>query len=227
MLVFVPVVVLPQCGATVTLDGYAREWTKGRRTLYLIYEAYEPMALTEMKNRLIYVVERDDARRAEDLDARAVGERLEQHRVGRDAMAQQALRGAADHADTIEKLVKEFDIKVAFHDHPKRAKDPNYRLWDPNYLLSVLKGRDARIGSCADTGHWIRSGLQPLECLRILLFERLQVPVQPRQGKPDQLVPANGLVLPKLGSSPSGGGRPCSRRGCGRPTRPRPRRPAG
>ena len=42
-------VVLPQCGATITLDGYAREWTKGRRTLYLIYEAYEAMALTEMK----------------------------------------------------------------------------------------------------------------------------------------------------------------------------------
>ena len=42
-------VILPQCGATVTLDGYAREWTKGRRTLYLVYEAYEPMALSEMK----------------------------------------------------------------------------------------------------------------------------------------------------------------------------------
>ena len=42
-------VVLPQCGATVTLDGYAREWTKGRRTLYLIYEAYAPMALREMQ----------------------------------------------------------------------------------------------------------------------------------------------------------------------------------
>jgi len=41
-------VVLPECGATVTLDGYAREWTKGRRTLYLVYEAYEPMALREM-----------------------------------------------------------------------------------------------------------------------------------------------------------------------------------
>jgi MoaE-MoaD fusion protein len=37
-----------RCGATVTLDGYAREWTKGRRTLYLVYEAYEPMALAEM-----------------------------------------------------------------------------------------------------------------------------------------------------------------------------------
>src|SRR5207249_657608 len=42
-------VVLPECGATVTLDGYAREWTRGRRTLYLVYEAYEPMALREMK----------------------------------------------------------------------------------------------------------------------------------------------------------------------------------
>ena len=42
-------VVLPQCGATVTLDGYAREWTKGRRTLYLVYEAYAPMALSELK----------------------------------------------------------------------------------------------------------------------------------------------------------------------------------
>ena len=70
--------------------------------------------------------------------------------------------------DTIEKLVKEYDIRVGFHDHPKRANDPNYRMWDPNYILSVVKGRDARIGSCADTGHWVRSGLRPLDCLRIL-----------------------------------------------------------
>ena len=42
-------VVLPECGATVTLDGYAREWTRGRRTLYLVYEAYAPMALHELE----------------------------------------------------------------------------------------------------------------------------------------------------------------------------------
>jgi len=42
-------VLLPECGATVTLDGYAREWTKGRRTLHLVYEAYAPMALSEMR----------------------------------------------------------------------------------------------------------------------------------------------------------------------------------
>jgi molybdopterin synthase catalytic subunit len=42
-------VVPPECGATVTLDGYVRQVTRGRRTLYLVYEAYAPMALSEMK----------------------------------------------------------------------------------------------------------------------------------------------------------------------------------
>lgn len=42
-------VVPPECGATVTLDGYVREWTSNRRTLHLVYEAYEPMALSEMR----------------------------------------------------------------------------------------------------------------------------------------------------------------------------------
>ncbi|HWN10294.1 MAG TPA: molybdenum cofactor biosynthesis protein MoaE [Pyrinomonadaceae bacterium] len=42
-------VVPPECGASVTLDGYAREWTSGRRTLYLVYEAYAPMALSELQ----------------------------------------------------------------------------------------------------------------------------------------------------------------------------------
>jgi sugar phosphate isomerase/epimerase len=75
---------------------------------------------------------------------------------------------SVDAIDTIEKLVKEYDIMVGFHDHPKRENDANYRMWDPNYILSVVKDRDARIGSCADTGHWLRSGLEPVDCLRIL-----------------------------------------------------------
>ena len=70
--------------------------------------------------------------------------------------------------DVIEKLVKEYDIRVGFHDHPKHANDPSYKMWDPNYLLSVVAHRDPRIGSCADVGHWVRSGLNPVDCLRIL-----------------------------------------------------------
>ena len=75
---------------------------------------------------------------------------------------------SVDSIDTIEKLVKEYDIHVGFHDHPKRPNKANYRMWDPNYILSVVKDRDPRIGSCADTGHWVRSGLNPVDCLRIL-----------------------------------------------------------
>lgn len=70
--------------------------------------------------------------------------------------------------DTFEPLVKEFDIMVGFHDHPKQDNNPGYKMWDPNYILSVVKNRDPRIGSCADTGHWARSGLKPVDCLRIL-----------------------------------------------------------
>lgn len=42
-------VVPARCGAIVTLDGFVRQFTKGRETEYLVYEAYEPMALKEME----------------------------------------------------------------------------------------------------------------------------------------------------------------------------------
>ncbi len=51
-------IVLNECGATVTLDGYVRQWTKDRETLYLVYEAYEPMALTEMRKLIEQARER-------------------------------------------------------------------------------------------------------------------------------------------------------------------------
>lgn len=70
--------------------------------------------------------------------------------------------------DTIEKLVKEYDIRVGFHNHPRQPDNPGYKMWDPNYVLSVVKGRDPRIGSTADVGHWVRSGLDPVACLKIL-----------------------------------------------------------
>jgi sugar phosphate isomerase/epimerase len=70
--------------------------------------------------------------------------------------------------DLMEKLVKEYDIMIALHDHPRNPNDANYRMWDPNYILSLVKDRDPRIGACADTGHWVRSNLKPVECLRIL-----------------------------------------------------------
>jgi len=73
-----------------------------------------------------------------------------------------------DALDTIEKLVKEYDIKVAFHEHKRQPNRPEYKLWDPNYVLSIIKDRDPRIGACADTGHWASSGIKPLDAIKIL-----------------------------------------------------------
>lgn len=76
---------------------------------------------------------------------------------------------AADQMDLIEKLVKEFDLPVAIHNHPPHKNDPSYRLWDPTYVFSLVKDRDRRLGTCGDIGHWSRSGIDPIDALR--LFE--------------------------------------------------------
>lgn len=70
--------------------------------------------------------------------------------------------------DFLEELVQEFDIMLAIHNHP-RPEDPDseYRIWDPVHVMNLLDGRDARMGICADTGHWIRSGISPLDALQL------------------------------------------------------------
>lgn len=75
---------------------------------------------------------------------------------------------SVDSIDIIEKMVKEYDIKVAFHNHPRQPNNPNYRVWDPRFVADLVKDRDPRIGACADTGHWLASELDPVEALRIL-----------------------------------------------------------
>lgn len=65
--------------------------------------------------------------------------------------------------DTIEKLAKEYDVNVGFHNHPKR---PGYKMWDPDFVYNSVKDRDKRVGICADIGHWASSGLDPLEVIK-------------------------------------------------------------
>jgi sugar phosphate isomerase/epimerase len=75
---------------------------------------------------------------------------------------------SVDAIDVLEELAKEYNIGVAFHNHPSRPDNPDYKVWDPNYIAELVKDRDERIGACADTGHWARSGLDPVESLKIL-----------------------------------------------------------
>jgi sugar phosphate isomerase/epimerase len=68
-----------------------------------------------------------------------------------------------DAFDTIEKLCDEYQINVGLHNHATPS-----RYWNPDTVLEVCKGRSKRIGACADTGHWMRSGLIPLEQVKKL-----------------------------------------------------------
>ncbi len=68
-----------------------------------------------------------------------------------------------DAFDTIERLCEEYGISVALHNHPKPS-----RYWNPDTVLAACKGRSKRIGACADTGHWMRSGIKPLDAVRKL-----------------------------------------------------------
>lgn len=70
---------------------------------------------------------------------------------------------AIDAIDTLEKLAKEYGIKVSFHNHPKR---PLYKMWDPDFVFAAVKDRHENLGFCADIGHWASSGLDPLAVIR-------------------------------------------------------------
>jgi len=74
---------------------------------------------------------------------------------------------SADQIDLIEKLIKEYDLAAGIHCHPKRANKPDYKLWDPIYVFSLVKDRDRRFGVCADVGHWTRSGVDAVAGLKI------------------------------------------------------------
>jgi sugar phosphate isomerase/epimerase len=63
--------------------------------------------------------------------------------------------------DVLEKLSKEYDIKVCFHNHPKPTA-----LWNPDTIWKALEGRHENLGYCADIGHWASSGLNPLDVVK-------------------------------------------------------------
>jgi sugar phosphate isomerase/epimerase len=63
--------------------------------------------------------------------------------------------------EMIDKLANEYRINVAIHNHPAPST-----YSDPKTALELMKNCGPRIGACADTGHWVRSGLNPAECLK-------------------------------------------------------------
>ena len=87
--------------------------------------------------------------------------------------------------DTIEKLCDEYQVNLAIHNHPEPS-----RYWNPDTVLEACRGRSKRIGACADTGHWMRSGIRPVDALkklegRIISFHLKDLNKYGRQGSHD------------------------------------------
>ena len=82
---------------------------------------------------------------------------------------------ADDDFTLLEELVREYDIKIAIHNHPAPAK---YNL--PETVFSHVQGRDLRIGSCADSGHWMRGMNDPREAFKLLKGRILDVHLKDR-----------------------------------------------
>ena len=64
---------------------------------------------------------------------------------------------------SLDDLVKEFDIRIAIHNH-----GPRHRYNKVVDVLRAIEGHDERIGACADLGHYIRSGEKPTDVIRAL-----------------------------------------------------------
>jgi sugar phosphate isomerase/epimerase len=61
----------------------------------------------------------------------------------------------------IEKFVKEYDIRIAIHNH-----GPEDKLWpSPLDVLKAVKGFDPRIGCCIDVGHTVRAGTDVVQAI--------------------------------------------------------------
>jgi sugar phosphate isomerase/epimerase len=68
-----------------------------------------------------------------------------------------------DSFESLDKLVKEFDVRVGIHNH-----GPTHRYNKAIDVLRAVEKYDERIGACADLGHYIRSGERPVEVIRLL-----------------------------------------------------------
>lgn len=70
---------------------------------------------------------------------------------------------AVDSFDMLDKLVEEYEIPIAIHNH-----GPHHKWGKPEVILDAIKDHHPLIGVCADTGHFLRADVDPVEAIKIL-----------------------------------------------------------
>jgi inosose dehydratase len=62
----------------------------------------------------------------------------------------------------LDKMVKEYDIKIAIHNH-----GPEDKTWpSPFDAMAAIESFDPRLGLCIDVGHTARCGVDPIDAIR-------------------------------------------------------------
>jgi sugar phosphate isomerase/epimerase len=93
----------------------------------------------------------------------------------------------------IEKFVKEYDIRIAVHNH-----GPEDKLWhSPLDVLKAVKGMDARIGCCIDVGHTVRAGTDVVQAIHEVdarLFNIHMKDLMSFQDKESQVAVGEGIM---------------------------------
>jgi sugar phosphate isomerase/epimerase len=93
----------------------------------------------------------------------------------------------------IEKFVKEYDIRIAIHNH-----GPEDQLWhSPLDVLKAVKDMDPRIGCCIDVGHAVRAGTDVVQAIHETdsrLFNLHMKDLSNFQSKESQVAVGEGLM---------------------------------
>src|SRR5713101_435422 len=93
----------------------------------------------------------------------------------------------------LEKFVKEYDIRIAIHNH-----GPEDKLWpSPLDVLKAVKGMDPRIGCCIDVGHTARAGTDVVRAIHEAgprLFNLHMKDLTNFQNKESQVAVGDGIM---------------------------------
>jgi sugar phosphate isomerase/epimerase len=93
----------------------------------------------------------------------------------------------------IEKFVKEFDIRIAIHNH-----GPEDKLWpSPLDVLRAVKDMDPRMGCCIDVGHAARAGTDVVQAIHEAgprLFNVHMKDLTSFQSKESQVAVGDGIL---------------------------------
>lgn len=93
----------------------------------------------------------------------------------------------------VEKFVKEYDIKLAIHNHGTEDKE-----WpSPVDVLKVVKNMDPRMGCCIDVGHCMRAGTDPVEAVHLVgprLFDMHMKDLADGHVKESQVAVGEGIM---------------------------------